>query len=129
MALLLDMKFFLNGMRLTLATSDVYYLYYACYHAQKKKKPVLTQKLSLVMSLVYMRHTSMLPIMSASDPVSTICMLAVHGPECETSHTLELRIFGDLWPRNPQWVVLNAWRQLLVLYVQYVCIILLVLKF
>jgi hypothetical protein len=32
MALLLHMTFFLNGMPLTLATSDVYYFYYVCYH-------------------------------------------------------------------------------------------------
>jgi hypothetical protein len=36
MALLLHIMFFMNGMRLTLATSDVYYPYYACYHVPKK---------------------------------------------------------------------------------------------
>ena len=45
MALLLHIPFFLNGMRLTLATSDVYYPYYACYHAPPQKKARLTQKL------------------------------------------------------------------------------------
>jgi len=37
MALLLHMTLLPNGMRLTLATSDVYYFYYACYHVPLPK--------------------------------------------------------------------------------------------